>query len=63
MFVAVALLFVLYRSSIGFVSGPVGWFDVAAIVVQIILFAGSRDTLRKYYERTEQLMGGRVATE
>lgn len=32
-----------------------GWY--AVVLVWIILFAGSRDTLRKYYGRAEQLLG------
>jgi hypothetical protein len=32
------------------------WLDVAAGALAIVFFAGSRDTLRKYYRRTEALL-------
>ena len=53
--VAVAVLLVLRRWSIGF--APVGWFDLVATATEVILFVGSRDTLRKYYWRVSQLLG------
>jgi hypothetical protein len=37
-----------------------GWGDVGILLLAIIFFAGSRDTLRKYYSRVEQLLGSRA---
>ncbi len=38
-------------------AAPNGWTDVGAVVLGLILLVASRDTLRKYYERTAQLLG------
>ena len=56
---AVALLFVYVarRFHAGFFATPFGWFDVGFLLLAVILFAGSRDTLRKYYSRVSQLLG------
>jgi hypothetical protein len=34
-----------------------GWAAFAFVILEIILFIGSRDTLRKYYSRAERLLG------
>lgn len=34
-----------------------GWEDVAWLLVAVVLFTGSRDTLRRYYMRVERLLG------
>lgn len=55
MLIAVAVLFVFFRMSQGFVIG-LGWLELAFGLLELVLFAGSRDTLRKYYSRSEQLL-------
>jgi hypothetical protein len=39
----------------GFGESP-GWFSVGFVAIEGILWAGSRDTLRKYYSRSQQLL-------
>jgi hypothetical protein len=34
-----------------------GWFDVAALLLGIVFYSGSRDTLRKYYQRVNDMLG------
>lgn len=50
-------VFVLYlgRRSHGWTASP-GWLDLGFAALALILFAGSRDTLGRYYRRTEQLL-------
>ena len=54
-----ALLFayVSRRIHLGFFTAPLGWLDVGFLLLAIILFVGSRDTLRKYYSRVNQVLG------
>jgi hypothetical protein len=54
MFVATAVAYVGHRAFAGF--GQVGWIDAGVIVIECIFFMTSRDTLRKYYSRSQQLM-------
>ena len=42
-------------------SGQIAAADVALLALAAILFAGSRDTLRKYYERGSELLGGEMS--
>ncbi|NLE57768.1 MAG: hypothetical protein GX616_05360 [Planctomycetes bacterium] len=35
------------------------WATIAFLALELVLFAGSRDTLRKYYSRTQQLLSSR----
>jgi len=35
------------------------WTVVAFLALELVLFAGSRDSLRKYYSRTQQLLNSR----
>ena len=57
--VLVALIFVYLarRIHLGVVAEPFGWFDLGFVLLLTILFVGSRDNLRKYYERVAQLLG------
>jgi hypothetical protein len=34
-----------------------GWFGVAALFLAIVFYSGSRDTLRKYYQRVNDMLG------
>lgn len=57
MFVATAIAYVSYRTTLdGILS--IGWMDVGFVLLEIILFVTSRDTLRKYYTRGKQVLGG-----
>ena len=35
-----------------------GWLDAGFVVLEAIFFATSRDTLRRYYARSQQLLAG-----
>ena len=56
-FVAVVFLFGMRRAIDGL--APVESLDIALLIVACILFAGSRDTLRKYYVRGNAIMAAR----
>ena len=55
--VSLVFVYIARRSALGFFSAPLGWADLVFVLLAVILFAGSRDTLRKYYERVGQLLG------
>ncbi|MDB5343252.1 MAG: hypothetical protein JWP89_1629 [Schlesneria sp.] len=56
MLVAVAFTFFAYATTTG-LRGQVDLILVGSfVIVEVILWVGSRDTLRKYYERTYALM-------
>lgn len=55
MFVAMAFAYVCYRVKAGGLL-PVGWLDVAFVLLEGVFFITSRDTLRKYYIRSQQLL-------
>jgi hypothetical protein len=58
--IALAFSYVAHRfSGSAQLSASVS-LDVAICLVLLVLFLGSRDTLRKYYERLNQLMGSTV---
>ena len=59
--VALIFVYVSRRIHLGFFTTGVGWFDVGFMVLSVILFVGSRDTLRKYYSRVSDLLGPDVA--
>lgn len=54
MVIAMAFLFLARRVSLGLFLW--GWIDLAVIALGAIFFSGSRDTLRKFYVRTTQLL-------
>lgn len=55
MLFAVAFTWLSWRIAIGFTTQP-SVIDFATCFLLVIFFAGSRDTLRKYYDRTTQLL-------
>ena len=55
MFVAMAIAFVCYRVNLG-IAFKIGWPDVAFALLETVFLMTSRDTLRKYYMRSEQLL-------
>ena len=56
MLVATAIAYVSHRLAVGVFRGP-WWFDCGFVVLEIVFFATSRDTLRKYYVRSRQVLG------
>lgn len=54
--IAVAFLYVAVRGNGGQFHMAVGLLDVLFVTVEVVLLAGSRDTLRKYYLRGTQLL-------
>lgn len=46
------------RIHFGLCSKASGWFDAGLLVLAVILFIGSRDTLRNYYKRVSDLLQG-----
>ena len=58
--VALLLVYLARRIHLGFFTAPWGWLDLGFLVLSVILFVGSRDTLRKYYTRVGQLLGSEM---
>jgi hypothetical protein len=54
MLVATAVAYACYRFKLGTFS--VGWLDFGFVTLEVIFFVTSRDTLRKYYIRSKQLL-------
>ncbi len=55
-FIAVALAYLVRLSGGCRWCGGAGWVDVGFVIVEAVLFATSRDTLRKYYARVSQVL-------
>jgi hypothetical protein len=55
--VALVFVYLARRIHLGFFTAPVGWLDLGFLLLSIILFAGSRDTLKKYYSRVSHVLG------
>ncbi len=55
-FVALAITYVSYRINHGNVCS-LGWLDASFLAIEAILVLASRDTLRKYDLRSQQLLG------
>ncbi len=54
--VAVALAYLVRLSGGCRWCGGAGWMDFGFVIVEAVLFATSRDTLRKYYARVSQVL-------
>lgn len=54
MLIATAMGYSCYRWRRGDLS--LGWIDLGIFVTEVVFFVTSRDTLRKYYSRTVQLL-------
>ena len=54
--VALAFAYILRHVALAASGYRWGWWDLSFAVLEIIFFLGSRDTLRKYYRRTERLL-------
>jgi len=59
----VSLLFVYIarRIHLGFWTAALGWFDVGVLLLLVIFYVGSRDTLRNFYGRVNDLLGSEPA--
>ncbi len=55
MFLATLIAYGSYRIKHGGFWPP-GWFDVGFLAIEVIFLLSSRDTLRKYYGRSQQLL-------
>lgn len=55
MFVATAIAYLCYRIKHGGIL-PLGWIDAGFLVLEFVFLATSRDTLKKYYVRSSQLL-------
>ena len=55
--ISLVLVYLTRRFSLGFWSTSIGWTDLAFFLLGVILFAGSRDTYRKYVLRGDMLLG------
>lgn len=56
MLIATAVAYVGYRLQLGRVL-PLGWIDLGFLLIEVVFFAASRDTLEKYYARSGQFLG------
>jgi hypothetical protein len=56
---AVALVFAYasWRCSDGSVGVPAGSIEAALVLLEVVFIAGSRDALRKYFQRSSALLG------
>lgn len=54
MAIAIAFTYGCYR--VKFWATGFGWLDVAFVVLEIVFIAASRDTLARYYARSQQLL-------
>lgn len=59
MFVATAIAYICYRIKID-AKLQFGWMDLWIVVMETVFFMTSRDTLRKYHQRTQQLLAARL---
>jgi len=55
--VALSFVYLARRAHFGFFTAALGWFDVAFFILCVILYTGSRDTLRNFYTRVNHLLG------
>lgn len=56
MLVAIVLSYVAWLLGQGYPPGQGGWPELALLFVLVVLWLGSRDTLRKYYSRVSRLV-------
>jgi hypothetical protein len=57
MLVALGLAYAARAWAGGVFPGQGGWRDVGFLVIGAVLYLGSRDSLRKYYQRTASILG------
>ncbi|MFN0196057.1 MAG: hypothetical protein ACKVT0_04885 [Planctomycetaceae bacterium] len=56
---ALFFVYVARRLHLGFFTAPLGWFDTGFVLLSVILFVGSRDTLHKYHSRVNDLLANK----
>ena len=56
MCIALVFVYVARKSSLGLWGEPIGLLDAGFFVLLLLFFVTSRDNLRKYYGRVEQLL-------
>jgi hypothetical protein len=54
--IATAIAYASYRVKLGGLL-PLSWIDAAFVTIEVVFIATSRDTLKKYYARSRQLLG------
>lgn len=59
MLVAILFAYIMRKAVRGTGGGVIDWEDVAWLVTMVVFFAGSRDTLKRYYVRGQHLLGNR----
>lgn len=57
MLIATVFVYISARISSGFQKIPFGWAEVIFLFLALLFFAGSRDTLKKYYRRIDMFLG------
>ncbi len=57
MLVAIVFAYAVWKSTSPGEIAMIGWEDAAWLLAAVIFFAGSRDTLRRYYLRVEGVLG------
>ncbi len=57
MLVATAIAYICYRVKLGGI-GPLGSYDLAFVGLEAVFYLTSRDTIKKYYVRSQQLLAG-----
>lgn len=60
--IAMAVAYIANRISAGFWSAPIGWMDPLFVLLEVVFFLGSRDTLEKYVNRGKMLFGTAAST-
>lgn len=60
--ISVLLVVLARRIHFGFFTARVAWLDAGLLLLSLVLFIGSRDTLRNYYERVDDLLGEKPLT-
>lgn len=54
--IALAIAYGCYRVNLG-ATAMIGWVDTLFVFLEVVFFAASRDTLRRYHVRSRQLLG------
>jgi len=61
--VAIVFAYLARRASLGFWIQPLDWSGAAFAILTVVLFMGSRDNLRRYYEAVEMILGAKSPTK